>query len=411
MFEAVGITLQGVGYAIFNLTFVFGIWLLFNVNRKLNILDYYRSVSRKPFLFLMSDIILQGILVGVVTSLVLVVVGIPLYFNDILLMIIPISLVLSIYRVRLLCVTYSASVLALISLVFNGQTLYDMVLPSVELHVPSIVILVGLLHLIEGLFILLTAHSRAVPVLSKRDDKIIMGHIMHKSWVLPLSVLVLQIGLVSSGGTDMPSWWPLITYSGYDTNMFYTLFPMIGMLSYSTIVYNETPKERTRFSGISIILFGIITLCVGVLSIGSFVLQFVGIVLMIFIHEGMYHLEQIREKKMSPIYSVPDNGVRIMQILEGGYASKLGMKKGDIIEKINHVQIQNIGHFISLIKEKQEQILIETTSLKGLQQEYKIKDIKELEHIGIRLLPEKPLMLYPYNQFGKLGIFEFIKRT
>jgi len=410
MFEIVEVTLQGVGYAIFNMTFVFGIWLIYSINKKLNILDYYRTVKKKPFIFLMSDIILQGILVGVVVSLTLVLIGVPLFYNELLLMIIPISLVLSIYRVRLLCVTYSASILALLSIVFSGQEMFGMTLFEVEVHVPSLIILVGLLHLVEGLLVLLTAHKRAVPILSKKNDQVIMGHIMHKNWVLPLGIIVLQIGALTSGGVEMPTWWPLIKYTGYGTGIFYSLLPVIGMLSYSTIVYNETPKERSRFSGISLILFGVITITLGTIAVYIPSLQIVGVVAMYLIHEGLYHLEIKRESSKKPIYDKPKEGIRIMQIIEGGFAAKVGMKKGDIIERINDEVIRDIGHFIEVIKGKKEDVFIETKSIKGLEKRYIVENSKDLEHMGIRVIPEKPLMLHPFNQLNNQGMFEFLKR-
>ena len=411
MFDIVEVTLQGVGYAMFNMTFVFGIWLIYNINKKLNILDYYRTVNKKPFIFLMSDVILQGILVGVVVSLTLVMIGVPLFYNELILMIIPISLVLSIYRVRFLCVTYSASILALLSILFNGQEVFGMTLFNVEIHVPSLIILVGLLHLIEGLLVMLTAHKRAVPVLSKKDDQVIMGHIMHKNWVLPLGLIVLQVGALTTGGVEMPTWWPVIKYTGYGEAIFYSMLPAIGMLSYSTIVYNETPKERSRFSGLSLMSFGIIAILIGTISVSLPIFQIIGVVLMFLIHEGLYYLEIRRESTKSPVYGKPKDGVRIMQIIEGGFASKVGMKKGDIIEKINDDVIRDIGHFIELIKQDREAVSIETKSVKGQEKRYIVENSAELEHMGIRVIPEKPMMLHPFNQLNKQGIFEFLKRT
>lgn len=410
MFEIVEITLQGVAYAMFNMTFIFGVWLIYNINKKLNVLDYYRVVNKKPFLFIMSDIILQGLLVGIVSSLTLVLVGVPLYFNEMLLMIIPISLVLAIYRVRFICVTYSASILAMLSIMFNGQEVFGQVLFDVEVHVPSLVIMVGLLHLCEGLLVMLSAHKRAIPILSKKDDEVIMGHIIHKNWVIPLAVIALHIGVTTAGGVEMQEWWPLIKYSGYGTGIFYTLIPLIGMLSYSTIVYNETPKERARFSGITIVAFGMITIGLGALAVYLPGLEIVGVAGMYLIHEGLYFIEIKRESSKKPIYDKPEVGLRIMQIIDGGFASKVGMKQGDVIESINDEVVRDIGHLIRLIKIKRDDIYIETRSLKGIGKRYIVANNKELEHMGIRVIPDKPLMIHPFNELNKQGIFEFLKR-
>jgi len=410
MFDIIAVTLEGVGYAMFNMTFIFGVWLVYSINKKLNILDNYRTVSRKPIIFLLSDVILQGVVVGAVTSLTLVIIGIPLYYNELLLMIIPISLALSIYRIRFLCITYSATVLAVISLVFSGQNIFGFQMYTVELHIPSLIILVGLLHLIEGVLVYTSGHIRAVPVLSKKDDKVVMGHILHKNWVIPLGLLVLQIGIMTAGGVEMPDWWPVIKYSGHGEDIIYQLLPVIGMLSYSSIVYNETPKERSRFSGINLIGFGALTVFVGTIAVNSIFLQVIGIATMVLIHEGLYYLEDKRERSKSPIYIVPEQGVRIMQITEGGFAQKVGMRQGDVIERINDVVINDIQHFVELIKARKEAVFIETKSLAGIEKRYIVEDSEDLEHMGIRIIPEKPLIVYPFYQFANQGIFEFLKR-
>lgn len=410
MFEIIEITLQGVAYAMFNMTFIFGVWLIYNINKKLNVLDYYRTVNKKPFIFIMSDIILQGILVGIVGSLTLVLVGVPLYFDEMLLMIIPISLVLAIYRVRFICITYSAAILAVLSMIFNGQEFLGMTLFDVEVHVPSLIIMVGLLHLCEGVLVMISGHTRAVPILSKKDDKVIMGHILHKNWIIPLAVIALQVGTTTVGGVEMPDWWPLIKYTGYGASIFYTLIPLIGMLSYSTIVYNETPKQRARFSGLTIVGFGVITIVLGAVAVYIPIFTILGVAVMCLVHEGLYYLETKREAFKQPIYNKPEVGLRIMQIIEGGFAASVGMKQGDVIESINEEVVRDIGHLIKLIKIKREDICIETKSLNGVGKRYIVADHKELEHMGIRVIPDKPLMLHPFNELNKQGIFEFLKR-
>lgn len=403
--------MQGIGYAIFNLTFISSIWLLYIINRKLNFLDFYRTVSKKPYLYLISDIILQSIIAGIIISMVLVFVGVPLFYNDMLLLLVPVSILLSVFRLRFLCLTYAVGIISFFSLVFNNQSLLGISLPMVEIHIPSVMILVGILHLVEGVFVYLFGHQRAVPVLSKKDDKIVMGHIIQKTWVLPLAVIILQIGMASSGETiQMPEWWPAIKYTGYGNNFIYTLLPLIAFSSYTTIFYNETPRERTRYSGISLVLFGVLTVIIAKYAMDSVILQFLGIVLMIAIHELVYVIEKGRENKKDPIYIEPDYGIRIMDVLEGGYGEHLGLQKGDIIEKIDEIVIENITHYMKIAKEKKSEAIITIRRLNGQLEDYPVHDRNHLEHLGIRVVPEKPMFLYPYDKFSYVGIFEFLKR-
>lgn len=411
MLEVIKVTLQGVGYSIFNLSFIFGVWLIYVIIRKLNTLDFYRSVPKKPYMYLISDILLQGIIAGIVVSLVMVVVGIPLYFNGMYLMIIPLALILSIYRLRFVCISYPMAVLAFLSLIFNGQQVFGLTLPSVEIHIPSAMILVGLLHLIEGLLVFFDGAKRAVPIISKVDDKVVMGHIIQKVWIIPLSIIVLQLGNAGAGGIQMPEWWPAMSYTGYGQAIFFSLFPFLGFAGYSTLVYSETPKSRARFSGALIAVFGVILITVGRMSLNIWLLQVIGAFLMVGLHEGIYYIEKAREKTKAALYTVPEEGVRIMQVLEGGYAQHLGIKKGDIIEVIGQDKINNITQFARLIKSKKDHVNITVVDIHGKEHQHMVMDSRHLEHLGIRILPEKPLFLYPYNQFGYMGMMEFIKKA
>ncbi len=410
MVEAMSYTLQGVGYAVFNLTFFVGVWLLYVMNRKLNLLDFYRSVVKKPYLYLISDIILQSIIGGVIISMVLVFIGVPLFYNDMLLLLVPVSILLSTFRLRFLCITYGAFLISFFSLILNGQVMMGFYLPEVEVHVPSLIILVGILHLIEGVYVYLFGHQRAVPIISKKNDKIIMGHIIQKTWVIPLAVIVLQIGMASAGGVEMPEWWPIIKYTGSGEGFFYSLLPLIAFSSYTSIFYGETPRERTRFSGISLIIFGAVIVIVAKYAMDSIFLQFLGIILMLMIHEIVYILEKQREKIKDPLYAQPDLGIRVMDVLEGGYGEYIGLEKGDIIEGIDGRSIENITEYMRIAKEKKTEAVITIRRLNGVIKEYQIQEGNHLEHLGIRVVPEKPMFLYPYDKLSYVGMFEFLKR-
>lgn len=410
MIDAIGITLQGVGYAIFNTFFIVGVWFIYILNKRLNVLDFYRTRNFRPFIFKISDVLIEGIFIGIITSIVLVVIGVPLFFNDLLLLLAPIALVLGTYRLRMLCISYAASIMAFIALTFDQFSFMGISMPSLELHVPSLLILVGLLHLIEGVLIQITAAKTAIPIISKHKEQVLMGHIIQKNWLVPLSLLVIQMGALASGGVEMPEWWPIIVFKT-ENPIFYTLLPLVGFLSYSTITYSDTPKHKSRISGLYILIFGAVLIFMGVFSQESKLLQYVGTFLMFTLHELIYFLERQRELKKQPIYTIPVNGIRIMQIIEGGLAEKIGMKKGDVIEKINNTVVKDIQHFIKLVREATDIVIIGSQTLKGKAIEYKIDSVEQLEQIGIRVIPEKPIIVYPYNQMNDMGLFDFLRRS
>lgn len=412
MLEVIEVALRGVGYGIFNYVFVFAVWLVYILVRRLTSMDYYRMSKKKPLLYSISDMILQGIMIGIVVSVIIVVLGIPLQISDLFLFLIPISLLLSIIRLRFLCVSYSAGLLGIISLICNGQVVFGVTIANIEIHLPSLIIIVGILHLMEGLLVLFTAKNSAVPILTKKDDQVLMGHVIQKSWPIPIAFLVIELTTkVSGGAIEVPDWWPLIQYVGQYPELLYTILPTIGLLSYTTITYTETPKERSRFSGTLIFMYSLFVIVLGVVAINSYAIQVFGLGVMALMHEGIYYLELLREKGKSPLYFVPKEGIRIMHVIEGGFAEKIGLKQGDIIERFNGTVIKDVQHFIKLVKGTKDSIVLGMQPLKGEKTELQIEKSSDLEKIGIRIIPEKPLILFPFSYLENVGIFNFLRRN
>ncbi|MBN2221773.1 MAG: hypothetical protein JW708_06140, partial [Vallitaleaceae bacterium] len=214
MMELVKMMVVAIGYAVLSISFLFGACFLFVITKRTKRIDFYRQMNQKSTIFKLADILLQGILAGTVITSILIFVGIPLYFNLAFIMLIPLSILLSMIRIRYLCIAYSASILGLTSLLFQGQQFLGYELPNFELHIPSLVIFVGLLHVCEGILVFVFGEKEAIPIVSRKGEQILGGHILHMTWLIPLGLLLMQIGGGSSEGVQMPSWWPYLNYEG-----------------------------------------------------------------------------------------------------------------------------------------------------------------------------------------------------
>lgn len=397
MLDLVRITLESVGYSIFNIVFLFGVWVVFLINRRLNRIDIYRIIKKKSMINLMADILVQSILVGSLVSFLVVFIGIPLYFNEFLLFLIPISLLLSMVRIRFLDLSYGVALICFLSLIMDGQT-----------HIASLILLVGIISLIKGLLILLTKEQSVIPVLSRKDNQIILGHIIHKSWILPIGLLILQIGELATQGIQMPTWWPMIQYS-HDQNIFYTMFPFVAFMNHNSISYTQTLQKHQKQSGSMNIIFGALLLLIGVLAVENLYIQIMGTLIMVVFPEGMHHAKVRKEKKQPPIYTHPENGLRIMEVIQGGIADEIGMELGEVIEKVNDTFVQDIKHFLRMVKEAEGEIIIESRTIAGRLMRYEIHKSKDLTRMGVRFIPEKPLIVYSMEGYNQIGLFDFLK--
>ena len=398
MFELIRITLESIGYSIFNIVFLFGVWVIFLINRRLNRLDIYRIIKKKSMLNLVADILVQSILVGIIISFLVVIIGIPLYFNEFLIFLIPIALLLSMIRLRFLDISYSASIICLLSLA----------VPSIETHIASLIILVGMINVVKGVLTKATKKQSVIPVLSRKENQIIMGHILHKTWILPIGLLMLQMGEMSTQGVQMPSWWPLINYS-YSHNIFYSMMPFLAFMNTNSISYTETIEEHQKRSCLENISLGLILIVLGSLAVNNKYLQILGSLFMGIIPELLHHYTNHKEKNKNPIYAYPKVGLRIMEVIEGGLADELGMELGEVIEKVNNIIVQDFKQFLRMVKDAEKEIVIESRTLAGRIMRYEIHKNEEIPRMGVRFIPEKPLIVYSMERYNKIGLFDFLK--
>lgn len=409
MMELIKMVVIAVGYAVLSISFLFGAWLLLMITRRTKRIDFYRQISHKSTLFKWSDYLLQGILCGAIATGVMIFAGVPLYFNLALIMLIPLSILLSMIRIRFLCISYSAALLGLTSLLFQGQTILGTELPNFRIHVPSLIVLVGILHVCEGTLVFLFGEKEAIPIVSKKSDKIMGGHILHMTWIIPLAILIMQFGGGSYEGVQMPSWWPVLNYEG-EQSVFYYLLPFVGFMSHHSISFTNTPKRFAQRSGAMTFAYGCFVVFVGTISLKNQFIQYFGILLIAILHEVVFLLETLEERNALPLYSLPEEGVRILHIVDGGIAQRIGMEVGDVIEQIDGIAVRDLHHFVQLLKEAKEGLRVNIRRMSGSNTDLVLEEPFDIRNMGLRVIPEKPMILYPYEEFRTIGMLSYLSK-
>lgn len=411
MIEVIKIMVIRVGSALFTIPFFLGAILIVMVARRLYRMDVYRIGIRKTFLDTVSDVFLQGIGLGLVYTVALVIVGIPIEYNSLLLFIIPISIVMGIYRVRLLNGIYALGVMTLVVSLLNGQTVFGRQIPNMDESYASILILIGLMLLGEGCMLFLGGKKSGIPIISQKDGHVVIGHLFQKIWLMPIAMLMVEVvNTVVSEGIDMPANWPLIQMAA-ESNKVYWVLPAVFFLNHTSVSYIRKPEVEVRVKTIQNIVLGIIALVLARLTIASVIGQIVSIVGVIALKEGMHHFARWEENHRRPLYYLPDHGARIMQVIDGGLADKLGMEIGETLVEIDENTIATPRHFIHLAHRRRLNVILKTVKPSGETSTYKMINNIEVEQLGIRLLPDKPGLVYPYDRFDHVGLFEYLKRV
>ncbi|MCJ7806426.1 MAG: PDZ domain-containing protein, partial [Clostridia bacterium] len=201
-----------------------------------------------------------GVLGGFAASVILIFMGlsleqIGLYF------IWPVALLLLLVNPRYLCFSYAGGIVAVVALVarhvvvplFPVVTQYTVVEALLKIHIPALLVLIGLLHLIEALLIYVGGHWGSSPIyLKSTGGEVIGAFSLQQFWPMPL--VALMIALVAQTeivGVNMPEWWPILQSTlqpGDGQSLQYMVIPVAAGLGYADMALSSTPRERSAFS-------------------------------------------------------------------------------------------------------------------------------------------------------------------
>jgi len=411
MFDLFNISLLGVAQSVFSYMFVMLIWILYMLVKKIGLANVYNRDQARSAFSSIIELAMHGTIAGFVLSLILIMIGMPIKFSPYLLLLIPISLVLGMGNIRYLCMSYSAAILGVLALLLNGQIIGGVTIPNIDIEVSGLLALVGTLHVIEGVLVALYGDRDAIPIVSKKDDQILLGHIIQRYWPIPFAALVATTGAFTGETVDMPSWWPLIGQNTFlIDSMIFMPMSMLGIIGYSTITFVQSPKKRVVSSGIGIGIFGILLIALGYISQNHVVLEVLGIVAMFGLHEVVIGLELYYENHEQPIYPLPKRGIRIMHVNEGSIADYMGLVKGDLIEKINDIEVVNLRHFKAIMKQKFDAIKVQVIDIASESKELNYaSNGKVINALGIKLIPENPPILFKASNMMKVGMIHLMR--
>ncbi len=273
-----------------------------------------------------------GIAGGVVGSFVLVLGGVTLQQQDILYMW-PVAILLMLVSPRLLCFSYAGGLVSLSHLIFGWPA---------NINVASIMALVAVLHMMEGLLVRLSGHQAASAVYVDRpsdsEEPVVGAYLIQRFWPIPIMVVfLLQLPPEALGeAMDMPGWWPLIDIAApAGAGWVRVIIPVVAALGYSDIAITEKPAQRAGRSAVFLWWFSLILLALSFATAQNPSWAWMAALFAPLGHEAMVHSGNRREMQGKPLFVPPGDGVRIMDLRSGGPGDRLGLQRGDVILSVN----------------------------------------------------------------------------
>lgn len=372
--------------------------ILYRKNRKTIIMQKMIIGQRvsTAFELTISEVVL-GIFAGTVASLIMSYLGIFFNEDSAIYLMFLISMFFMLFNPRFICFSYSGAALGIMSLIFiNMATLLNMPqLNFIKIDIPALMSMVAILHLVEGILVMIDGDRGHVPVFTNREDKIIGGFVLQRYWILPIAFMVMlnnqSISNISQSGWPMPNWWPLLK-SDIPSNVLkvavMSLTCFYGVIGYNSVTFTKTRKEKKFISGLYIIVYSLLLFMLSRLALMNTLLKVVVLIFAPAGHEAMIYIQKYFELRGKPRYVSTEEGIMVLDVAKDSIANKMGIKSGDLLLQVNDKEIDSEEDIVKSIGQMYGHISFKIRNDVGRLKTVKYPVLTSYEKLGIVFVPK-----------------------
>jgi len=297
-----------------------------------------------------------------------------------------ITMILVLFHIRFLCLSYATGILGVVVgiaklLPIAGVNLnnfsawvVNLVQFFQQMHIPSLIAIVAILHLVEGVLIRIQASKQATPLfVESKRGKLVGGYHIQSYWMLPM-FLIVSTGTGESGFSFASEWWPLIGGAVGAGASGLTIFPVPAMIGYSDLTTAYSSYEKSKSAANYLFIYSILLLGLAFLAEYWTPIQLVAAVFAALGHEWIRFAGRFKEEKMAPRYAHPRDGLKILAIIPNTPADRMKISEGEVIKKVNGYPVTNkkeLHHALQLqsaftkleVMDKNQQIKMVQTSI------------------------------------------------
>lgn len=394
--ELILYTLRTVAYAIVEPMHIFMLVILgvmfYSKNKRISMMQKVtigESIN-SPLELTLSQIAI-GIIAGAVVSVILSILGIIFNENSGIEIMFMISILLLFIKKRFICFSYSGAVLGAISIIASFLARSTNTESYININILSLMTFVGVMHVIEGILVMLDGGRGAIPVFSNRDEKIVGGFAYNRYWALPVAIFIAITSNISTAVTSSvstPNWWPIINRSQallMLSSMIISAIPLYGVVAYNSVSFTKRKNIKPIYSGIGILVYGIILTLISQLAQFGIIGQIVVVIFAPLGHELMIKIQHKIEKSGQYIYVTDDNGVSVLEVAPSSPAYKSGIRRGDKILAVNGHEVLSEIEIFKAVRENIKEIPFRVKKISG-----EIVDLRILpkdKKVGMLLVP------------------------
>ncbi|MBU3091713.1 PDZ domain-containing protein [Clostridium sp. CF011] len=350
-----------------------------------------------PFELTISQIVI-GIFAGAVASLLFTFSGLVFDENSNIYLLFMVSLFFMAVKPRYISFSYSGAVLGMMSLVFKyaSSTLHMPQLNIINIDILTLMTLVGILHIIEGILVMIDGSRGAIPVFTNRDQKIIGGFALKRYWALPIALLILLSASSSELAVGqnfmMTEWKGLIKgdiVNRIVKNSVIASMALYGVIGYSSITFTKLKKRKALTSGALVITYGIALTAVSQLPVLGSVFQLFILIFAAILHEAMLRLEKYMELTLKPKFMSSEEGIMVLEVAPKSPAFEMGIQSGDLIVQMNKSKIENEEELINIVKGKFNSINLKIKKPSGELKDTSYSSMAGDKRLGVVIVPRE----------------------
>ncbi|MEH7251870.1 PDZ domain-containing protein, partial [Neobacillus niacini] len=303
-----------------------------------------------------------GVILGLALSIVTVTAGLTVPFAAILL-IAGFTLLLSVTtNIRLMSPVYT------VGAAFYGVILiaeYDLNIPIFQAAFqaiddkvyPSIVILLALLVISEGILIIKNGGKGSSPKLVKsRRGQNVGVHEVKRFWMLPMFLLIPGDVLNLS-----VEWWPVFPIGAESYSLIFVPFAV----GFNQQIQGMLPKQSVQIHGRRVIALGCLTLILAVIGYWYPIIS-IGVAALAIIGREMISLMlRLKDDNLPFYFSKKNNGLMIIGIIPESPADKMGLQVGELISKVNGVTVRDEQVFYEALQKNRAHCKLEVLDTNG----------------------------------------------
>lgn len=337
--------------------------------------------------FELRQLFRPGILIGLVLSMIAVAAGIAVPFAAILL-IAGFTLLWSLTtNIRLMSPAYTIGA-TFFSIILIAQNNWSIPLFSKAFHsisdkvYPSIVVVLGLLLIAEGILIFKNGGKGTSPKLAKSKRGQSVGvHEVKRLWMLPLFLLI------PGNALQLPfDWWPVFHLGAKE----YTLILVPFAIGFHQQIKGMLPKEAIQLQGRRVIVLGVFISLLSAVGYWYPLASIVVAALAVIGRELISLLAFMRDDSQPFYFSKKNHGLMIIGIIPESPASKMGLKVGELISKANGVLIRDEKTLYEALQKNRAHCKLEVFDTKG-EIRFVQRALYEGDHheLGILFVPDE----------------------